>query len=151
MRRTFLALPLALLALVASGCMGGGASQEDFEAQVVESRNQTDAALEHVTGARTWEDLLERIVLAGDAAEAAGDDLADTGTPGELEDEADELQVALRALAEELVATAEALDDEMFEGSTVQGLEFKNWNRVQRALAALRKQGVEVQPLARHG
>jgi hypothetical protein len=151
MRRTILALPLALFALATAGCMGGDASREDFEAQVVESRDRTDAALEHVTGARTWDDLLKRIVLAGDAAESAGDDLADTGAPGELEDEAEELRVALRALAEELVATAEALDDPSFEGSTVQGLEFKNWNRVQKALTALRQEGVEVPPLERHG
>jgi hypothetical protein len=151
MLRLVLALGMLLAGLSAAGCMGDETSRADFETQVVESRDRTDAALEHVTGARTWDDLIERIVLAGDAAEAASDDLAETGAPGELEDEARELRLALRALAEEILATAEALDDEAFEGSTVQGLEFENWNRVQRALAALRKQGVEVPPLERHG
>ena len=117
MSRTFLVLTMVLVALMAAGCMGGGdTSQEEFAAQVVETRNRTDAALEHMTGARTYDDLLDRIDLAGDAAQAAADDLDDAGAPSELEDQAEELVEALRALGDELAATAEALDDEQFDG-----------------------------------
>ncbi len=50
MSRTFLVLTVVLVALAAAGCMGGGdTSQEEFAAQVVETRNRTDAALEHMT------------------------------------------------------------------------------------------------------
>lgn len=152
MSRTFLLLTVVLVALMAAGCMGGGAdpSQEEFAAQVVETRNRTDAALEHMTQARTYDDLLDRIDLAGDAAQAAADDLEDAGAPSELEDQADELVEALRALGDELAATAEGLDDPQFEGSTIEGLEFTNWNRAQRALDDLREQGVDVPPLERH-
>jgi uncharacterized Ntn-hydrolase superfamily protein len=152
MSRTFLLLAAVLVALMAAGCMGGGAdpSQEEFAAQVVETRNRTDAALEHMTGARTYDDLLDRIDLAGDAAQAAADDLEDAGAPSELEDQAEELVEALRALGDELTATAEALDDEQYDGSTIQGLNFTNWTRAQTALDDLREQGVDVPPLERH-
>ncbi len=140
-----------LVALTAAGCMGGGdTSQEEFAAQVVESRDRTDAALEHMTGARTLDDLLERLDLAGDATRAAADDLEDAGAPDELQDEAEELTNGLRALGDEVSATAEALADDQFEGSSIQGLEFTNWNRVQSVLADLRKQDIDVPPLERH-
>lgn len=151
MSRTFLVLMVLLVVLTAAGCMGGGdISQEEFAAQVVESRDRTDAALEHMTGARTIDELLERLDLAGDAARAAADDLADAGAPDELQDEAEELTDGLRALGDEVSATAEALADEQFEGSNIQGLDFENWNRVQSALGDLREQGIEVPPLERH-
>ncbi len=150
MSRTFLVLTVVLVALMAAGCMGGGdTSQEEFAAQVVETRNRTDAALEHMTGARTYDDLLDRIDLAGDAAQAAADDLDDAGAPSELEDQAEELVEALRALGDELAATAEALDDEQFDGlDRSKASSFTNWNRAQSALDDLREQGVE-RPAAR--
>jgi hypothetical protein len=151
MLRAVLALTVLLVALTGAGCMGGGGtSQEEFAEQVRESRDRTDAALEHVTRAQTYDDLLDRIYLAGDAARSASEELADTGAPSELEEDADQLTQALRDLGDELSATADALDDEQFEGSTIQGLEFENWNKVQTALGDLRKQGVQVPPLARH-
>jgi HPt (histidine-containing phosphotransfer) domain-containing protein len=57
---------------------------------------------------------------------------------------------ALRDLAEELRATAEALEDAPIQDSPITGLEFENWNRVQDVLRELQQRGVDVQPLDRH-
>jgi predicted nucleic acid-binding Zn-ribbon protein len=151
MFRALLALTMLLVVLTGAGCMGGdGPSEEEFATQVRESRDRTDAALEHVTRAQSYDDLLDRIYLAGDAARSASEDLEETGAPSALEEDAEQLTRALRDLGDELSATADALNDEQFEGSTVEGLEFENWNKVQTALGDLRKQGVQVPPLARH-
>ncbi len=145
-----IAAAAAFFIVLAAGGLGGGTSREDFQTQVVHSRNRVDANLEFVTKAQTWDDLLERIDAAGGQAREAADDLADKGAPSDLEDPAAELILALRALGDELSATSEALDDPRFEGSAIQGLEFDNWNRVQLALKDLREQGIDVPPLERH-
>ena len=151
MSRAFLVLTVVLIALASAGCMGGGdTSENEFAAQVVESRDRTDAALEHMTGARTYDDLLERLAVAGEEAQAAADDLEEASAPDELQDEAEELTDALRALGDEISATVEALSDDRFEDSSIQGLEFTNWNRAQSALNGLREQGIDVPPLERH-
>jgi hypothetical protein len=137
-----------LLALTA-GC-AGDASREDFEEQVLESRDRTDAALEFITQAQTFDELINRIRLASAASEAAADDLDEVGAPDELAEQGDELSDALHDLGEELEATADGIDSPEFEGSTVQGLEFRNWVRVNRVLESLREQGIEVAPLERH-
>jgi hypothetical protein len=156
MRRAYMisavliAAAAAFLVLLAAGGFGGDTSRREFEVQVVHSRNRVDANLEFMTKAQTWDDLLERLDGAGDQAHNAADDLADKGAPSDLEDAAHELTLALRALGDELSATAEALDDPRFDSSSIQGLEFDNWNRVQRALKDLREQGIDVPPLERY-
>jgi hypothetical protein len=145
-----IAAAAALLVVLAAGGLGGDTSREDFQTQVVHSRNRVEANLEFMVKAHTWDDLLERLDAAGAQAREAADDLADEGAPSDLEDASTELVLALRALGDELSATSEALDDPRFEGSSIQGLDFDNWNRVQRALKDLREQGIDVPPLERH-
>jgi hypothetical protein len=151
MTRLPLVAMLLLVVLVAAGCMGDSTSREDFEAQVRDARDRTDFALAHMTRATTYDELLERIEIAGVEADGAARELDDAGAPSDLRGQADELRDALRALSNELSATAEALSDEQFEGSNVQGLEFENWDRVQAALEDLREEGIDVPPLERHG
>lgn len=136
--------------LLALGVFTGDPSREEFQTEVAHARDRTDASLEFMAKATTWDDLLERMEAAGDQARTAGGDLDAAGSPSDLQEEAAELVIALRALGDELSATAEALDDPDFEDSNIQGLNFDNWNRVQKALAALREQSIEVLPLQRY-
>lgn len=147
-RLTALALALGL-ALAAAGC-GGGPTREDFEAQVQDTRDRTDAALAEVTTAETFDELLGNLTTAGNRTEEAADDLDELGAPDEYEDQAGELVDGLRALAEELRATAAALEDMQLQNSPISGLEFENWNRVQDVLRELQQRGLDVQPLERH-
>ena len=146
MLRTLFASTLLLLALVAAGC--AGSSRDDFADQVRASRDRTDAALENMARSQSVDELLERLRTAADEARGAADDLDQVDPPDELEDEADRLSSAFRALADEVEATAEALADVDFE-SPIEGLDFRNWNSVQDALAELRNQGIDVPPLER--
>lgn len=146
-----LAAPLLIvLALAVAGC-GAETSQEEFEAQVRESRDRTNAALANIATAEDWDQLLLRIRAASDQTRAAAEDLDETGAPSDLEDEANELVLSLRGLSDELDATADALEEEpTFEQAPVSALEFAFWDRMQEALNALRQEGVEVAPLERH-
>jgi hypothetical protein len=143
----FLAL---LLATAAVGC-GGGPSEDEFASQVRDSRDRTDAALENVTTSEDWDQLLLRIRAASDQIRAAAQDLDEVGAPDEYEEEARELVVSLRGLADEVGNTAVALEEEpTFEQQPVSALEFVFWDRAQEALGALRDQGIDVPPLERH-
>ena len=156
MRRVYLISAIVIAAaagvavVVASGVFQDDPGRDAYQTEVVHARNRTDASLEFMTRAQNWDDLLERLEAAGDQARTAGSDLDATGSPSDLQEEATELVIALRALGDELSATAEALEDTELEGSNIQGLNFDNWNRVQKALAALREQGIEVLPLERY-
>jgi hypothetical protein len=145
-----IAAAAAVAVVLAAGVFGGSASREDFQTEALHARNRMDASLEFMTRAQTWDDLLERMEAAADQARSAGSDVEDAGAPSDLEEAAAELAVALHALGEELSATAEALDNPDLQGSNIQGLNFDNWTRVQKALAALRAQGIEVPPLERY-
>ena len=142
-------LVVASLALAAAGC--GSTSREDFEAQVRDSRDRTDAALANIATAQTWDELLLRIRAASDQIGSAADDLEEVGAPDGLEEEAEELVTSLRGLSEEVGNTATALEEEpTFQEAPVSALEFAFWDRTQEALAALRAEGIDVQPLGRH-
>jgi hypothetical protein len=151
MRRLLPVLLVLLLALGAAGCGGDEPTREEFEAQVRDSRDRTDEALENITTAEDWDTLLLRIRAASDQIGAAAEDLDEAGAPEELEAEARELVLSLRGLSDEVGNTATALEEEpAFQQSPVSALEFAFWDRTQEALAALREQGVEAPPLARH-
>jgi hypothetical protein len=144
------AIAAAVAVVLASGVLDSEPTREDFQTDVAYARDRTDASLEYMAKAQTWDDLLERLEAAGDQARRAGGDLEDAGAPSDLDKAAAELVAALHAFGEELSATAEALDNPDLQGSSIQGLEFDNWTRVQKALAALRAQGIEVRPLERY-
>ncbi len=144
-------LLVVLAASAAAACGGSEPTQAEFEAQVRDSRDRTDAALENIGTAETFDQLLLRIRAASDQTRAAADDLDELGAPGDFDDEADELVTALRGLADELAATADAIeDDPTFDEQRITGLEFRFWTQTQTALTSLREQGVEVPPLAQH-
>jgi hypothetical protein len=149
-RRLIPLLLVLILALAAAGC-GGGPSEEEFAAQVRDSRDRTDTALENITTSEDWDQLLLRIRAASDQIRSAAQDLDEVGAPGEYEDEARELVTSLRGLADEVGNTAAALEEEpTFEQQPVSALEFAFWDRTQEALEALRAEGIDVSPLQRH-
>jgi hypothetical protein len=142
------ALVLALLPLLAACSLG---SDDDFAETVQASRNDVDRALQQVTEATTFDDLLERLRSSSRTIAVAADRVAETDPPDDLRDERDELEQSYRALADEVDATAVALEDVTNEDSPpIEGINFRNWDRVQRALTALREEGIEVRPLGRH-
>jgi outer membrane murein-binding lipoprotein Lpp len=150
LRRIAPLFAVVLAALAASGC-GGGPSEEEFASQVRDSRDRTDAALQNITTAEDWDQLLLRIRAASDQIGSAAEDLDEVGAPDEYEDEARELVTSLRGLSEEVGNTATALEEEpTFQDQPVSALEFAFWDRTQEALASLRTLGIDVPELGRH-
>jgi len=149
--RPLLVLLLALVVVV-SGCGGGAPSVAGLERSIVTTRDRADLALARVTQAPNEEELLERMQEAGAAIDDAAGALEAGGAPAGYEDDVAELVESLRRLAADVEATAEQVGKPGFEGllTGAQGLSFESWNQVNAALAALRRKGIEVEPLARH-
>lgn len=144
------ALAALVLALLASGCGGGGASKDEFQTDVVAARDRVDSALEQVTNATSVDDLLARLRIAAAEVRSAATDVSEAEAPEGLDDEKRKLATTLRAFSEELAATVTTL--EALEGAAAEtkGLDFQNWTKTQAVLAELRKAGVQVKPLERH-
>jgi hypothetical protein len=139
-------LPIAFLV----GACGGGASKEDFTADVVAARNDADAGLKQVVQATSVKDLLERMRIAAVEVRGASTDVREADAPGDLEDERDALAEDLLALSDEIVATVETLEAFPDQAQATRALNFEQWNAVQASLAALRREGVDVPALGRH-
>jgi hypothetical protein len=141
---------LVLVLVLGVGCAGG--DEEDFETEVRETRDRVDDAMAQIGDATSFEDLLRRLRLGGSEVRGASDELGEEDAPDELETETEELVDACVALSGEMTATAAALEDVTQEGSSseIEGINFRNWNRVQRALAAFRREDVAVDPLNRY-
>lgn len=143
------ALPvLATLIVALAGC--GGASREEFQADVVAARNDADAGLEQVARASSVEDLLARMQAAAVEVRKAASAVRAADAPGGLEDERDALADDLLALSDEIIGTVETLEAFPEQAEATRGLSFEQWNAVQASLAALRREGVQVPPLERH-
>jgi len=145
----------ALLAVVlAAGCGGGsGNSTEDFQASVVETRNTVDNALAHITDNPSGkEELLQRMDQAATKIDAAAESLSRKEAPKGMSDEQQKLVTSLRQLGVDLSQTADQIRQPDFGGilQNAGGLSFESWEHANAALAALKKQGIEVQPLGRH-
>jgi hypothetical protein len=142
---------LGLVLLLGVGCAGGGGG-DDFETEVRETRDRVDDAMAQIGDATSFEDLLRRLRLGASEVRGASDELGEEDAPDELGTETEELVDACVALSGEMAATATALEDVTPEGSSsaIQGINFRNWNRVQRALTAFRREGVAVDPLNRY-
>jgi hypothetical protein len=144
----------AVLAATVLGCSGGDGSPStaEYETSVVDTRDRVDSALATLPLAESEEDFLDRLDQAGTTIEAAAGDLNDADSPARFEDENERLVRNLRQLAAALRGTAgqarELGYDKLLAGAA--GLNFDSWDRVNAILRALRQQGVEVQPLARH-
>lgn len=147
MRRSLVILACA--GALVGGC-GGGASKEEFRADVVAARNDADAGLAQIVNATSAEDLMERMRIAAVEVRSAAGDVREADAPDDLEDERDQLANDLQALSDEIVATVETFEAIPEQAAATRALNFEEWNSVQASLAALRSQGVPVPPLGRH-
>ena len=150
--KTLLALATLLAAAIAllAGCGGSGASKDDFQTDMVAARDRVDSGLEQVTNATSVEDLLARLRIAAAEVRSAAQDVNDADAPDGLGDEKQKFEVTLRTFSDEIVATVTTLETLEEAASATQGLDFKGWNDVQKRLAELRKQGIQVPALERH-
>jgi hypothetical protein len=146
--RSSAALAAVTLALLA-GC-GGGASKEEFQADMVAARDRVDESLAQVTNATSVDDLLARLRIAAAEVRSAAQDVSEADAPDGLDDEERALATTLRAFAEEIVATVTTLETLEGAAAETRGLDFDGWNKVQARLAALRKAGIQVPALERH-
>jgi hypothetical protein len=149
------ALGLGVLAAVAllAGCGGGGTpTMEELGRSVVSARDRADFALERITQAQSRDELLERMDEAAGAIDDAASDLEGVGAPERLETETSALVESLQQLAFDVQATADQIRQPGFDDllTGTEGLSFESWNAVNRALAVLDAQEIEVAPLARH-
>jgi hypothetical protein len=153
MRPAFLIFAL-LAVLFAAGCGGSsGNSSEDFQSSVVETRNTVDQALAHITDNPSGkEELLQRMEDAATKIDAAAESLSRKDAPEGMADEQEKLVTSLQQLAVDLSQTADQIRQPDFGGvlQGAQGLSFESWEHANAALAELKKQGIEVQPLGRH-
>ena len=142
-------LTVAAVALLA-GCGGGGASKEEFQADMVAVRDRVDSGLEQVTNATSVEDLLARLRIAAAEVRSAAQDVNEADAPDGLGDEKRRFETTLRTFSEEIVSTVTTLETLEGAAAETRGLDFDGWNAVQTRLAAFRKQGIQVPPLERH-
>jgi hypothetical protein len=145
---------LAALTLVAFGvtaCGGGDdSSVEDYEASVVETRNNVDDALANISEAQSRNDFLNRMEQAAVAISRAADDLDDAEVADGFEDETTDLTAALRALSTDLEQTAAQFRQTPDLFTTSAGLSFEGWTQANRILRDLKKQDIQVEPIANH-
>ena len=145
---------VAAAALLASGCggRGGTATVEELGRTVILARDRVDFAFERITQAQSREELLERMDEAAGVIDDAASDLEGVGAPERLETEVSALVGSLQQLAFDVQATADQIRQPGFSDLFIgtKGLSFESWDAVNRALAALGRQGIEVAPLARH-
>jgi len=139
-----------LVAAVSAGCAGGSVSKQEFRQDVLSARNHADAGLAQVVDASSVEDLLARMRIAAVEVRDAATDVRKAPAPDELEDEREQLADRLLALSDEIVSTVETLEAFPEQAASTNALNFAAWDAVQAALAKLRREGIDVRPLARH-
>jgi hypothetical protein len=107
----FVVLLLALAALAACGGSDGSVSQEEFENEVGEARDDVRAELESMRESESADDLEQRAGEAADAIREQAEELADLEPPEELRDAQDRVVTVFEELANRLEQGAENLDD----------------------------------------
>jgi hypothetical protein len=151
--RLFLASVLLAVVALGSGCGGGGTpTVQELERSIVSTRDRVDFALARITQAQSKDELLERMQEAAAAIEGSAGDLERDGASPGYEAGVAELVDSLRQLALDVDATAEQIGEPGFEDllTGAEGLSFESWDRVNLALASLKRKGIEVGPLERH-
>ena len=145
---------LLVLALLAAGCSGDDSS-ESFEREVVAARDTADSAFANIREPESTQDLILRLRSGRDEIASASGTVAVADAPDDLTEERRRFAGALSDLAQEFDAAANTV--ELVQGGPageqgqVETLVFDNWEKVQVALAALREEGIDVEPLRRHG
>jgi hypothetical protein len=153
MRPAILAV-LLLLTLLAAGC--GGSSNDsrgDFADAVIETRNNVDQAMAHITDNPSGkQELLQRMEEAATKIDVSAEALDRKEAPDGLEDEQAQLVKEFRQLGVDLSQTADQIRQpdfgDLLQGT--QGLSFESWENANTVLRQLKRQGIEVQPLGRH-
>ena len=143
----------AAVALVGVALGGGGSSSRDeYEATVVDARNEVEFALSQISEAQSLELLLSRLDEAALVLDRIATDLDQAAVADGFEEEHDELVAALGALSSEVSGTAATMRDPNFAAAlpNLTSLSFKQWNVVNRVLGDLKKRGIDVEPLGRH-
>ena len=160
-RRTWLvlvAVAVATAAVIGVGTValggddgGGSASKEDYELSVVNTRDRADFALGRLSKAQSLEELLDRMDEAAETIDDAADDLDGAGVPDTFDREHERLVDLLGQLAADVQGTADQARVPGFEDILIgaRGLDFESWDKINAIFADLRRQGIEVEPLAR--
>jgi hypothetical protein len=141
---------VALLAVGATACGGDDSAElQDYEASVVETRNDVDDALANISEAQSRQDFLNRMEQAAVLISRAADKLDDAEVADGFEDETTQLTAALRTLSTDLEQTAAQFRQtpELFNSP---GLAFEGWTRANEVLRGLAKQDIAVEPIANH-
>ena len=144
---------LLLLVAVAAGCSGDD-SKDSFEQEVVAARDTADSAFANIRQPESTQDLILRLRSGRDEIASASGAVGVADAPDGLTEEKRRFVGALSDLAQEFDAAANTV--ELVQGGPageqgqVETLVFDNWEKVQAALAALREEGIEVEPLRRH-
>jgi hypothetical protein len=150
-RRILAAIAVVVLAAVGATACGGDDSSDlqDYEASVVETRNNVDDALANISEAQSRRDFLNRMEQAAVLISRAADDLDDAEVAEGFEDETTELTAALRTLSTDLEQTAAQFRQtpELFNSP---GLAFEGWTKTNQVLRGLAKQDIAVEPIANH-
>lgn len=144
---------LAVVTLVAVGATACGgddsADLRDYEASVVETRNNVDDALANISEAQSRKDFLKRMEQAAVLISRAADDLDEAKVAEGFEEETTNLTAALRSLSTDLEQTAAQfrVTPELFNS---EGLAFEGWTKANQILRDLKKQDIAVEPIANH-
>ncbi len=128
------------------------ASRADYQATVVNTRDRVDFAYARIAKSQSIDELIERMDEASAVIGRTASDLDDAGVAEGFEDTNAALVTRLRAFSNVLHATAEQFQDPTF-GATLGGinsLSFPEWDAVNKVLADLKAQGIQVDQLERH-
>jgi hypothetical protein len=143
---------VSMVALAASGCGGdsGPPTAQEFEQNVISTRDRVDFAIERMTQADSKEEFLNRMTEASVAIEAAASDYEDGGIAEGFEKEGEQFGSALHQLAVDFEATASDIDNPAFAGliAGTQALQFESWDQANLAIATMVGKGFDVQIIA---
>jgi hypothetical protein len=151
---------VAIVALVTTAvvgiALGGGkdtTTQAEYQATVVNARNRIDYALERIAESQSIDELTNRLDEAGALIDDAAGDLDDAAVADGFESENAKLVITLRSYSDALSGTAATLRDPTIAPSLAgfNSLSYPQWNTVNKILAKMKRQGIDVPPLYRHG
>lgn len=127
-------------------------SRENYQAAIVRARDRVDFAYGQIAASTSPEDLAERIEAAGVVVGSVASDLDETGVAEGFEDEHVRLVRRLRGFSDALAGTAAEIRDPTFAGVLpgITSLSFPEWDAINRILAELDEQGIDVDQLGRH-
>ena len=141
-----------MIAAVAAGCGNSSPpTKAAYAASVVNARDRVDFALAEITQSKTKQEFLDQMVTSAGLIDDAAGDFDDGGSPTGFEDETEKLTKAFHQLAADLEGTAEQIQLPGYESLLdAKGLSFQSWVTANAVLTSLKKQGIDVEPLARH-